>query len=91
VLDELVEQPGKKLRVFVVAVLAMKGLAEVPVRGVDQAHTHGLLTVDWRLSAIGISPSDAKVSRCFWVGFCRSEFAREGLWPGILGSVAEVC
>jgi len=36
--DQLVEQPGEKLRVFVVAVLAVEGLAEVPVGGVDQAH-----------------------------------------------------
>ncbi len=35
---QLVEQPGEELRVFVVAVLAVEGLAEVPVGGVDQAH-----------------------------------------------------
>ena len=36
--DQLVEQPGEELRVLVVAVLAVEGLAEVPVGGVDQAH-----------------------------------------------------
>ena len=36
--DQLVEQPGEELCVFVVAVLAVEGLAEVPVGGVDQAH-----------------------------------------------------
>src|SRR5690606_22870477 len=36
--DELVEQPGEELGVFVVAVLTAEGLAEMPVGGVDQAH-----------------------------------------------------
>ncbi len=37
--DQLVEQPVEELRVLVVAVLAVEGLAEVPVGGVDQAHS----------------------------------------------------
>ena len=48
-LGQLVEQPGEELRVFVVAVLAVEGLAQVPVGGVNQAHTRGLFW--WRVGA----------------------------------------